>query len=548
MAELLGNRYLLVQPLGEGGMANVFLAVDSLLNREVAVKILRGDLSGDAIALLRFQREANAASALSHPNIVEIYDVGEDQGKHFIVMEYVRGRTLKQLIQQRGAMDKNEAVSVMRQLISAVQVAHKNNIIHRDIKPQNVLIKDDGTAKITDFGIATAQDAVQLTQTDTVMGSVHYLAPELARGESASFQSDIYSMGIVFYELLTGTVPHTGDAPVQIALKHMREDIPSVRENNATIPQSLDNIIIKSTAKNKANRYKTAGEMLDDLNQSLEEKHVNDAKLVFPEDKQNGDTILIPEVSGVREKKRPNFAYAVIGIGLTILSGIVITMIIVLGGMFEPVSKVVKIPDVVGMTLEEARSELNALIISVSSVKYQLTDDIPEGQVIMVSPKAGVEVEKGSSVVLTISEGIYVVVGDYANRNIDEVREELKSLKITIRVENTPNSTLAAGTIISQELLIPGQKLDPQRQYEIKFYVASDVEFIIPQVVGMGIETAKAMLEGDGAVVVATQKSTEGMSEEEIAALVRNVVVEVTPSAGSYYIQGENNVITLYYY
>ena len=201
MAELLGNRYLLVQPLGEGGMANVFLAVDSLLNREVAVKILRGDLSGDAIALLRFQREANAASALSHPNIVEIYDVGEDQGKHFIVMEYVRGRTLKQLIQQRGAMDKNEAVSVMRQLISAVQVAHKNNIIHRDIKPQNVLIKDDGTAKITDFGIATAQDAVQLTQTDTVMGSVHYLAPELARGESASFQSDIYSMGSVFYEV-----------------------------------------------------------------------------------------------------------------------------------------------------------------------------------------------------------------------------------------------------------------------------------------------------------------------------------------------------------
>ena len=198
-------------------MADVYLAQDSFLNREVAVKILRGKLSLDPVALLRFQREANAASRLNHPNIVEIYDVGEDSGQHYIVMEYIRGKSLKELISQRGAMDKQEALQIMDQLLCAIIEAHKNNIIHRDIKPQNILVKDDGTVKIADFGIATVSDAVQLTQTDTVLGSVHYLAPELARGEIATFQSDIYALGITFYELLTGQVPYTGESPVQIA-------------------------------------------------------------------------------------------------------------------------------------------------------------------------------------------------------------------------------------------------------------------------------------------------------------------------------------------
>ena len=186
MIDRLANRYQIMKRLGEGGMADVYLAYDELLHREVAIKVLRGNLALDPIALLRFQREANAASGLNHPNIVEVYDVGEEQGQHYIVMEYVRGKSLKQLIQQRGALEKKEALAIMDQLVSAVNEAHRNNTIHRDIKPQNVLIKDDGTVKIADFGIATVADALQLTQADTVLGSVHYLAPELARGETAS--------------------------------------------------------------------------------------------------------------------------------------------------------------------------------------------------------------------------------------------------------------------------------------------------------------------------------------------------------------------------
>ncbi|MCF0114363.1 MAG: serine/threonine protein kinase, partial [Erysipelotrichaceae bacterium] len=231
-ASLINNRYRIIKHIGQGGMADVYLAIDTILNREVAIKILRGDLSNDPRALLRFQREANACTSLSHPNIIDIYDVGDDRGHHYIVMEYVKGITLKELIAKRGGMWKEEAVSIMKQLISAVQEAHERNIIHRDIKPQNVLVKDDGTVKLGDFGIALAQDALQLTQTDSVMGSVHYLAPELSKGQQATAQSDIYALGIVFYELVTGDVPFKADQPVQVALKHLREPMPSCKSVN----------------------------------------------------------------------------------------------------------------------------------------------------------------------------------------------------------------------------------------------------------------------------------------------------------------------------
>ena len=273
---LLAGRYKIVKSLGEGGMADVYLAIDTIINREVAIKILRGELGNDPVTLLRFQREANAASKLNHPNVVQVYDVGTSEDRHFIVMEYIRGKTLKQLIQLRGALHKEEAVSIMKQLLSAVAEAHRHNIIHRDIKPQNVLVKDDGTVKITDFGIALAHNAVQLTQSDSVLGSAHYLAPETTRGEAATNQCDIYSLGIVFYELLCGSVPFTGDNPVQIAMKHLSEEIPSIREFNPSLPQSIENIIIKATAKNKAYRYQSVEEMLHDVETCLDEDHLHD--------------------------------------------------------------------------------------------------------------------------------------------------------------------------------------------------------------------------------------------------------------------------------
>ena len=261
----VANRYEIISLIGQGGMADVYKAKDIILNRIVAIKILREKLSHDAMTLVRFQREASAASRLSHPNVVDIYDVGESDGMHYIVMEFIRGRTLKQLIQQRGALRVSESIKIMTQLTSAIDHAHKHNIIHRDIKPQNVLVKDDGTVKITDFGIAIANDAVQLTLNNAVMGSAHYLAPETAQGKEPTAQVDIYSLGIVFYELLTGDVPFHGKTPTEIAVKHLRQPIPYVRDFNPAIPQAVENIILKATAKDPKDRYSSAYAMLEDL-------------------------------------------------------------------------------------------------------------------------------------------------------------------------------------------------------------------------------------------------------------------------------------------
>ena len=233
-------------------MANVYLAYDSILDRNVAIKVLRGDLSNDEKFVRRFQREALSASSLAHPNIVEVYDVGEDNGIYYIVMEYIDGKTIKQLLKKRGNLTLSEAIDIMLQLTDGMAHAHDSYIIHRDLKPQNVMIKDDGSIKITDFGIAMAINATQLTQTNSVMGSVHYLPPEQAAGKRATTKSDIYSMGIIFYELLTGVLPFRGDNAVEIALKHMRDELPSVRDEHPELPQSVDNIIRRATAKNPA--------------------------------------------------------------------------------------------------------------------------------------------------------------------------------------------------------------------------------------------------------------------------------------------------------
>ncbi len=250
----INERYEILKSIGEGGMANVYLAHDIILDRDVAIKVLRGDLAGDEKFVRRFQREALSASSLSHPNIVEMYDVGEDNGTYYIVMEYVPGQTLKQMIKKRGGVSLSEAIDIMLQVTDGIKEAHDSYIIHRDLKPQNILIKDNGEIKITDFGIAMALNSTQLTQTNSVMGSVHYLPPEQASGKGATIKSDIYSMGIMFFELLTGNLPFKGDNAVEIALKHMKSDIPSVREINESIPQSVENIIIRATAKNPKNR------------------------------------------------------------------------------------------------------------------------------------------------------------------------------------------------------------------------------------------------------------------------------------------------------
>ena len=550
MLQVLASRYHIIKRLGEGGMADVYLAQDELLNREVAIKVLRGNLALEPVSLLRFQREANSASALTHPNIVEIYDVGEEEGLHYIVMEYIRGRTLKQLIAQRGALEKNEALAIMDQLISAVEEAHKKNIIHRDIKPQNVLIKDDGTVKITDFGIATVSDSLQLTQADTVLGSVHYLAPELARGESASFQSDIYSLGICFYELLTGEVPYRGETPVQVAMKHLKDEIPSVLDFNPSLPMSIENIILKSTAKNRAHRYKSAEEMRADLLSCLSDKNKNVKRLEFDQPQENDQTIIINKVNGLKEEKTSKWNIKSLwGLSLVIVSSTLLILILSVSGIFDPNRNMVEVPDLMNKTLAEAREAIfDSGIEIASSITYELTDNVEAGKIIKVTPSVGTMIEKGSTISITLSEGIYFVVDDYKGRNIDEVKKELEDTKINVRVEYSPRQDVPSGLILEQTLLDPDTKLDPKRQYEIKFIVSAPVEFLIPQIVGVNINIAKAQLEALGAVVYLNQLSTDGLTEDQISKIVRDVVVDITPEPLTYYTQGANNFIELSYY
>src|SRR5574344_2068014 len=281
----INDRYEIEKLIGEGGMANVYLAQDTILDRKVAVKVLRGDLAGDDKFVRRFQREALSASSLSHPNIVEIYDVGEDNGNFYIVMEYIEGKTLKQLIKKRGVLTLPETMDIMLQLLDALAQAHDSYIIHRDIKPQNIMIKESGLVKITDFGIATALNSIELTQTNSVMGSVHYLPPEQASGKGSTIRSDIYSLGILMFEMLTGKMPFKGDTAVEIALKHMKEPLPSAREINPVIPQSVENVIIKAAAKNPKNRYHDVREMAEDIKTCLDPERAAEEKIVlkYPE-------------------------------------------------------------------------------------------------------------------------------------------------------------------------------------------------------------------------------------------------------------------------
>ena len=383
----IAGRYVLKDLIGQGGMADVYLADDKILKRTVAVKIMRSSLTGDPVYVTRFHREASAAAALSHKNIVEIYDVGDEEDDYYIVMEYVPGQTLKELIRKRGALHFVEAVDIMRQVVSATAKAHSMGIVHRDLKPQNIMVTDSGVVKIGDFGIASIQSLSQVTQTDTIMGSLHYLAPEIARGEKATSQSDIYALGIVFYELLRGEVPFNGESPVNIALKHMRDDIPSVRTFNPSIPQSVENIIIKATAKNIQDRYQYANDMLEDLMTCLTRD--NEEKLVFDyHDGEESATIVAEEKDfftqtqmrptpieeEVEEVKKTIDKKKIAIIGGCVAGALLIFLLIYF--IFLKPADTIKLRDVRNMTKEEAITILTDEGFKVDDVvKQEVSDD-----------------------------------------------------------------------------------------------------------------------------------------------------------------------------
>lgn len=467
----INDRYEIIRSIGEGGMANVYLGYDTILDRNVAIKVLRGDLSNDEKFVRRFQREALSASSLAHPNIVEMYDVGEDNGLYYIVMEYIEGKTLKQLLKKRGTLTLSEAIDIMLQLTDGMAHAHDSYIIHRDLKPQNIMIKDDGQIKITDFGIAMALNSTQLTQTNSVMGSVHYLPPEQASGKGCTIKSDIYSMGIIFYELLSGSLPFRGDNAVEIALKHMRDPLPSLREENPAIPQSIENIIRKATAKNPKNRYDDARSMHEDLLTALDDDRMDEPvyQYKYPEhETENTKRIKKQEVSKKDEEdnnddieentekvatkvedsedfveKKSNIIIIILSVvfGLLLLVLVVIFFIVPAFSHEKPVT----VPTCEGEKISVCEKKMQALGLEVNTkIKTEASSTIDKNRVTRTDPEEGRSVKPGTLVTIfkSLGEEVYEIE-DYTGKNYIEVQTILETkygLKVTVeKKEPTDN-------------------------------------------------------------------------------------------------------------
>lgn len=464
----INDRYEIIRAIGEGGMANVYLAYDTILDRNVAIKVLRGDLSNDEKFVRRFQREALSASSLAHPNIVEMYDVGEDDGVYYIVMEYVEGKTLKQLLKKRGTLTISETIDIMSQLTDGMAHAHDSYIIHRDLKPQNIMIKDDGQIKITDFGIAMALNSTQLTQTNSVMGSVHYLPPEQASGKGCTIKSDIYSMGIIFYELLSGSLPFRGDNAVEIALKHMREPLPSLRDENNAIPQSIENIIKRATAKNPKNRYESARQMHEDLLTALDDDRMDEAvyQYKYPENENEGKkTIKKPEENKeeiieeieasdiednntdaeTQKEKNKNKKTLIAIIILAIIFVIfIIGIVVIVFVVPKHANKApVKVPSCEGLKVSQCEKKLQDLGFEVNEeIELVSSDKVEKNRVVKTSPAKGRSVKYGSKVTIYKSSGEETFeLDDYTGENSIKIKTLLETkyeLVVTIEKKDVP--------------------------------------------------------------------------------------------------------------
>ena len=469
--KLLGNRYEMVEKIGNGGMATVYKAIDKVLKRNVAVKILRDEFTTDEEFIKRFEVEAQSAARLTHPNIVSIYDVGVEGNLYYIVMELIQGKTLKEIIiEERGPLPWKWSVNVAIQIASALEVAHRNNIIHRDIKPHNIIITEDGIAKVTDFGIAKAVSNSTITAFGTTIGSVHYFSPEHARGGFTDAKSDLYSLGVVMYEMMTGKVPFDADTPVSVALKHMQEEPEEPIEVNPNIPTAVNKIIMKAMQKDTTLRYQSATEMLVDLRKALkdpdgdfveEEEYDPTAKTqkintdmygnLLEDEKRNQDK------KGKKEGKFKKFIkkhkILSIFIGLILLFGISLGATMAVLNITNPPE--VEMPNVVGLSREEAQKEVEeaGLQFEVSSEEYN--KDVPEGYVISQDPSYMENynnVKKGSTVSVVISKGQEkATVPNVEGKERDEAIKLIEDANLKAEVVEETSRTVQEGYVISQD-------------------------------------------------------------------------------------------------
>lgn len=546
---ILARRYELQELIGGGGMADVYKAQDKLLDRAVAVKILHQQYANDAEFVEKFRREATAAAKLAHPNIVNIYDVGEDGGSQYIVMEYVSGPTLKEVIQQKGCLEPIEAVRIAKEIASALESAHRNNLVHCDIKPHNILVMPDGHIKVTDFGIARAVSASTMTYSGSVMGSVHYFSPEQAKGTVITTKSDVYSLGVVLYEMLTGQLPFNGETSVSIALKHLQEEPVPIRQLNPSIPPVLEAIVQKAMSKDPADRPSST-ELYADLNQA---KAMLTDRGASQEAVSNDPfaTRMIPRITpemmaeqrserpankpiGSREDYQPQYqpqeeksifkskSFIAVLVGI-LLMGFFVGSFLSFGKFWS--SAEINVPDVVGKSSVVAQQILEDKNLRVKIVEAN-DDSVPAGQVVSQYPEAGAKVKEQRLVTITVSKGGQeLTMPDLKSMSRSNAEEKLKKMGLKLGAVFEENSKEPAGTVINQDPR-SGSKITKGQTVDITVSLGEKKkEITVQNYTGLSVDSAKSNLEANGL-------SLGGISEEA-STRPKGTVIGQSPSAGS---------------
>ena len=560
IGKIFAGRYRIVKQIGRGGMADVYLAKDLILDgEEVAVKVLRTNYQTDPIAVARFQREARAMADLDHPHIVRITDIGEEDGQQYLAMEYVAGLDLKRYIKEHYPLSNEEAVRIMGQILLAMRLAHTRGIVHRDLKPQNILLTPDGTAKVTDFGIAVAFAETSLTQTNSMLGSVHYLSPEQARGSKATVQSDIYAMGIIFYEMLTGHIPYDGDSAVTIALQHFQKPLPSVIDENPSVPQALENVVIKATAKKLTDRYQSVAEMYVDLSSSLSYNRRNEPKLVF-NDATKADTKTLPKVSQStltsipkvqtqspkpqtakpsQQVSEDNYVSKPVKkrkfrVRYMILLASIVLVAASLIWILSRTPATIAIPDVAGQTVAEAKETLKKANFEIGEEKSEASEKVEEGRIIRTDPDAGTTRKEGSKINLVVSSGKQSFqLSNYIGRKSTDVIAELKQKKVPenlIKIEEEESSESEAGTVLRQSPAA-GTTYDLSKASTITLTVAKKVTSVsMSSYIGSSLEFTKNNL----VQIVGIKEANIEVVEVSTApdGTAEGTVVEQSPKAG----------------
>lgn len=542
----IGHRYRIIRSLGEGGMANVYLAHDMVLDRDVSVKLLRLDLRDDPSTKRRFHREAMAATQLNDPHIVGIYDVDEDHGLQYMVMQYVKGTDLKAYIKKHYPIPLPQVIDIMEQVLSAVATAHAHGIIHRDLKPQNILIDENKNVKITDFGIAVAVSQDSLTQTNTLMGSVHYLSPEQARGSIATKQSDIYSLGIILFELLTGKVPFEGETAISIALKHFREEIPSVREQNKEIPQALENVIIKATAKEPAERYSSVDEMAADLKTVLDPQRANEPRLKIQQD-DNGETKVLDikhlKADDYQPKKSTDSPtvdpstkpqkwkkYGIVSGTLGMI------MLIAVCSWWFLIRQVI-IPDVEGMTVLKAEQRLHQQNLRIGKITRVNSQAVDKNRIVSTNPDVSHKTRVSTPINLTVSTGVkQLQMADYVGEDYSSVAANLRRKGFQVHQEPVYSDDIDKGQIIRQNHK-KGTIVKPAAN-TIIFRVSAGKEPIkIPNFKNQDISAVQQFANKNNLQLTTQEKKSK--------TIATNHVINQTPRAGSTLNHGDTLTVSI---